>query len=71
MIEIKLRVIMAEKYITRKQLSDMTQIRFPTITALYNNTAKEFPLYALDRICRALGCTPADIVAYHEDDTQE
>ena len=49
----------------------MTQIRFPTNKALYNNTAKEFPLYALDRICRALGCTPADILAYKEDDTQE
>ncbi|MBN3016962.1 helix-turn-helix transcriptional regulator [Ruthenibacterium lactatiformans] len=52
---------------TQKQLADMTGIRPPTISAICLGTVKEFPIGAIDKICKALNCQPGDIMEYVEE----
>lgn len=61
MIVCKLKVLLAERNMTQKELAERTGIRPPTVSALCVNTAKEIPVYALDRICDVLQCAPGDI----------
>lgn len=67
MIVCKLKVLLAERNMTQKVLAEKAGIRPPTISALCLNTAKEIPVYALDKICEVLQCTPGDVFQHIED----
>ena len=66
-IKFRLKVLLAERGMTQKQLADMTGIRPPTISAICLGTEKEFPIGAIDKICKALNCQPGDIMEYVEE----
>lgn len=63
MIKSRLRVLLAERNMTQKQLAEETGIRPPTISALCNNTLKRIPLDVIDKICTALDCEPSDLLS--------
>lgn len=66
MIKSKLKVMLAIREMTQKELAQKTGIRPPTISAIANNTAKHIPIDVLDRICQELKCEVGDIFEYVE-----
>jgi putative transcriptional regulator len=68
-VKFRLKVLLAQKGMTQKELAQITGIRAPTISAICNGTIKEIPVGVLSKICIALGCQPGNILEY-EDETQ-
>lgn len=64
MIKFKVKVMLAMREITQKELAEKTGIRPPTISAICTGTIKHLPVDVLDRICDVLDCQPGDIVEY-------
>lgn len=64
MIKFKVKVLLALREMTQKELAEKTGIRPPTISAICTGTVKHLPVDSLDRICSVLDCQPADIMEY-------
>ncbi len=63
-IKFNLKKLLALKEMTQKELSEITGIRPPTISAICNNSIKEVPVGVIEKICKALECQPGDIMEY-------
>ncbi len=66
MIKFKVKVVLAMREMTQKDLAEKTGIRPPTISAICNSSIKHLPVDALDKICNVLECQPSDIIEYIE-----
>ena len=64
MIKFKVKVMLAMREMTQKELAEKTGIRPPTISAICTGTIKHLPVDVLDRICDVLDCQPADIMEF-------
>ena len=64
MIKFKLKVVLAMRDMTQKELAERTGIRPPTISAIALGTIKHIPVDVLNKICKELDCQPADIMEY-------
>ena len=64
MIKFKVKVMLAIREMTQKELAEKTGIRPPTISAICTGTIKHFPVDALDKICAVLNCQPSDLMEY-------
>ena len=62
LIKFKVKVMLAIREMTQKELAERTGIRPPTISAICLGTVKHLPIEALDKICAVLDCQPADIM---------
>ena len=71
MIKSRLKVMLALREMTQKELAEQTGIRPPTISALSLGTAKHIPVDVLDRICTVLDCQPGDILEYIREEAEE
>lgn len=72
MIKFKVKVMLALREMTQKELAERTGIRPPTISAICLGTIKHLPVDALDKICEVLDCQPADLMEYQKEaDVQE
>jgi putative transcriptional regulator len=67
MIKFKVKVMLAMREMTQKELAERTGIRPPTVSAICTGTVKHLPVDALDKICEVLNCQPADLMEYIED----
>ncbi len=65
-LKITLKVMLAKREMTQKQLSDNTGIRPPTISAICTNTAKHLPVAVIEKICDCLNCQPGDWMEYQK-----
>ena len=70
MIKFKVKVMLAIREMTQKDLAEKTGIRPPTISAICNNSAKHLPIDALNKMCEVLDCQPSDLMEYVKDDVQ-
>ena len=68
MIKFKVKVMLAVREMTQKDLAQKTGIRPPTISAICTGSIKHQPVDALDKICAVLDCQPADVVEYVPDE---
>lgn len=68
MIKFTVKVMLAKREMTQKELADRTGIRPPTISALCTGTIKRIPVDALGEICKVLECQPADLMEYIPDE---
>ena len=66
-VQITLKVMLAKREMTQKELSIKTGVRPPTISALCTNTAKHIPVDVLTKICQVLDCQPGDLMEYVPD----
>lgn len=66
-LKFRLKVLLAEKSMTQKDLAMQTGIRPPTISAICTGTIKEIPVGVLEKICSVLNCQPDDIIEYTEE----
>ena len=64
MIKFKVKVMLAMREMTQKELAEKTGIRPPTISAICTGTIKHLPVDVLDKICDVLDCQPADLIEY-------
>ena len=72
MIKFTVKVMLAKREMTQKELAERTDIRPPTVSAICTGAVKHLPVDALDKICEVLDCQPADIMEYIKDtDVQE
>ncbi len=68
MIKFKLKVMLAIREMTQKELAERTGIRLPTISDICTGNIKHLPISALDKICTVLECQPSDIMEYIKED---
>ena len=64
MIKFKVKVMLAVRGMTQKELAERTGIRPPTISAICVGSVKHLPVDALNKICNVLDCQPADLIEY-------
>lgn len=64
MIRIRLKAVSADRGMMQKDLAALTGIRQPTLSAMNNNAAKHIPIDVLDKLCKALNCTPGELLEY-------
>ena len=64
MIKFKVKVMLAQRGMTQKELAERTGIRPPTISAICVGSVKHLPVEVLDKICAVLECQPADLMEY-------
>ena len=69
-IKFQVKVRLAIREMTQKDLAERTGIRPPTISAICNNSAKHLPIDVLDKMCEVLDCQPSDLMEYVKDDVQ-
>ena len=67
LIKFKVKVMLAMRDMTQKDLAERTGIRPPTISAICTGAVKHLPVDALDKICKVLDCQPADLMEYIEE----
>ena len=71
MIKFRVKVMLALREMTQKELAEKTGIRLPTISALCTGAAKHIPVNVLDKLCTTLDCQPGDLVEYLKDETED
>lgn len=64
MIKFKVKVMLAMRDMTQKELAEKTGIRPPTISAICTGAIKHLPMEALEKICTVLDCQPGDLMEY-------
>ena len=70
MLKPKLKILLAQRNMTQRELAELTGIRPPTISAMVNGSAKHLPIEALNDICRVLKCQFGDLYDYVEEESQ-
>ena len=69
-IKFKLKVMLAIRNMTQKELAEKTGIRPPTVSAIATGTIKHLPVEAMEKICDVLDCQPADLMEYVRENKQ-
>ncbi len=67
MIIVNLDVMMARHKMSLNELSERVGITVANLSILKTGKAKAVRFSTLDAICRALDCTPGDILEYRPD----
>ena len=70
MIKFKVKVMLAMRDMTQKELAEQTGIRPPTVSAICTGAVTHLPVEALDEICEVLDCQPADLMEYVKEPVQ-
>ena len=71
MIKWRLRVLMAERKISNKQLAEMTGIHRVTISRLKNmDELTQISGDVLNSLCKVLDVHPGDLLIYESDDKE-
>jgi putative transcriptional regulator len=65
-IKINLDVVMAQRKVGVNELAERVGITPANLSILKNNRAKAIRFTTLDEICKALQCTPGDLIEYEE-----
>ena len=70
-IVIDLDVVVAQRKMGVKELSERIDITMANLSILKNNKAKAVRFTTLDALCRELGCQPGDILKYVPDEEEQ
>lgn len=70
MIKFKVKVMLALRNMTQKELAERTGIRPPTVSAICTGAVKHLPVEALEKICDVLDCQPGDLMEHVKDDSE-
>ena len=63
-IIVNLDVMMAKRKMSLNELSEKVDITLANLSILKTGKAKAIKLSTLEAICKALDCTPADLLEY-------
>lgn len=67
MIKFTVKVMLATRAMTQKELAERTGVRPPTVSAICTGAAKHLPVDVLNKFCSVLQCQPADLMEYVEE----
>lgn len=67
MIKSRLRILLTEKGLTQRKLSELTGVRPATITGIINNSIKQIPVDSVSKICKALNCDVGNLFYYEPE----
>ena len=67
MIVVNLDVMMARRKMSLSELSERVGITLANLSVLKTGKARAVRFSTLDAICRALDCSPGDILEYRDD----
>ena len=67
MIKVRLDYMLLERRMTLSELADKVGITIANLSILKTGKARAIRFSTLDAICKALDCTPADILEYQKD----
>ena len=67
MIIVNLDVMMARRKMSLNELSERVGITVANLSIFKTGKARAVRFSTLDAICRALNCTPGDILGYSDD----
>ncbi|MEG2289624.1 MAG: helix-turn-helix transcriptional regulator [Clostridium sp.] len=70
MVKCKINILMAEKRMSQKELSQLTGIRPNTISGYYNDTFKLVDRRHINEFCKVFKCTISDLFEYTLDKTE-
>lgn len=62
MLKINIQDKLLEKGLNKNQFSKLVQIGYPAACALYDGSTTRISFDTLENICKALECTPNDIL---------
>ncbi|WP_163830885.1 helix-turn-helix domain-containing protein [Spartinivicinus ruber] len=68
-IECRIQQLLAEKKIKSKDLAEKIGITPQNLSVLANGRAKGIRFATLEALCKALECTPGDILHYEKSDS--
>ena len=68
MIIVNLDVMMARRKMSLNELSERVGITVANLSILKTGKAKAVRFSTLDAICRALDCSPGDILEYRQEE---
>lgn len=71
MIKFTVKVMLAKREMTQRELSDKSGVRLPTISALCTSSIRHVPVEVLDKVCAALDCQPGDLMEYRAGTSAE
>jgi putative transcriptional regulator len=66
-IVVNVDVMMAKRKMSLNELSEKVDITLSNLSILKTGKAKAIRFSTLDAICKALNCTPGDILEYVEE----
>ena len=66
-IVVNLDVMLAKRKMSSQELAEKIGITQANLSVLKTNKGKAIRFSTLDAICKALHCTPGDILEYRED----
>lgn len=67
-IVINLDVMMAKRKMSLNELSEKVGLTLSNLSILKTGKAKAIRFSTLEAICKALNCTPGDIIEYTDDE---
>lgn len=67
MLKLRLAALLAQRGMSRADLARLTGIRPNTIGELYHNVAARTSFKQLDLICKALHCSPGELIVQEDD----
>ena len=69
MINIRLDYVLLDRRMKLKDLAEATGLAVNNLSILKTNKARAIRFSTLNNVCRALNCTPADLIEYIPDET--
>ena len=67
MINIRLDYVLLDKRMKLKDLAEATGLAMNNLSILKTNKARAIRFSTLNRLCKALNCTPGDLIEYIPD----
>ncbi|MGD1042371.1 MAG: helix-turn-helix transcriptional regulator [Sedimentisphaerales bacterium] len=71
MINIRLDYVLLDKRMKLTELADATDIALNNLSVLKTNKARAIRFSTLNSICKALNCSPGDLLEYVPDPPQQ
>ncbi len=68
MINIRLDYLLLDKRMKLKDLAEATGLAVNNLSILKTNKARAIRFSTLNNLCKALSCTPGDLIEYVPDD---
>ena len=65
-MQIQLKKVLEEKHMNRYELAAKTGLSYPGITKIYDGKTKRISLDTIEILCRALHCTPNDLLVFDD-----
>jgi putative transcriptional regulator len=71
MINIRLDYVLLDKRMKLKDLAEATGLAVNNLSILKTNKARAIRFSTLNSLCKALSCTPGDLIEYVTDDNED